>query len=242
MLPIELEEMILDFLAEDKCHSALKSCSLVCKAFLPLCRKHIFESIALDKFYRDTFSAFDRLLRETPKIADYIRKLDYKYDIPFAHLETLTRISRLKFLTVQKWQLDWSNDPIRPALLHLLHLPTLTHFKVIGIKNLLVSDLIPCVNLKCLDIGHETTMAAENTFPPTLPERSIQLNEFVSGFHTSNAIMKLCSARRPDGQPIINFESLSKITVIFDRLTREEASLELFRRCHALTSVNVSCK
>jgi hypothetical protein len=113
---------------------------------------------------------------------------------------------------------------------------------MIGIKNFVVSDLIPCVNLKYLNIGHETTTAAENTFPPTLPERSIQLNEFVSGFHTSNAIMKLCSARLPDGQPIIDFESLSKITVIFDRLTREEASLELFRRCHALTSVKVSCK
>jgi hypothetical protein len=164
------------------------------------------------------------------------------YIIRFTHLESLTRISRLKFLTVRILQLDWNNNPIRPELLHLLHLPTLIHFKMIGIKNFVVSDLIPCVNLKYLNIGHETTAAAEHTFPPTLPERSIQLNEFLSGFDTSNAIMKLCSARRPDGQPVIDFESLSKITVTFDRLNRDEVSLELFRRCHALTSVNVSCK
>jgi hypothetical protein len=86
-------------------------------------------------------------------------------------------------------------------------------------------------------------MAAENTFPPILPERSIQLNEFVSGFDTD--IMKLYSARRPDGQPIIDFGSLSKLTVVMDLdfpNENVEASRELFRRCHVLTNVDISCK
>jgi hypothetical protein len=253
ILPLEIEGTILDFLAEDddEGHSALKTCSLVCKAFLPICRKHIFESIALDEYNMDVESsptnhanAFDRLLRETPEIADYIRNLNY--NIRFAHPESLTRISRLKFLTVwtrqlSRERLDWSNDPIRPALLHLLHLPTLTHFKATRIKGFVVSDLIPCVNLKYLDIGSYTSVATENTFPPTLPQHSIQLNEFLAGIKSPAAIMKLCTARRPDGQPIIDFESLSKISVVFD-LDEVEASQELFKRCHALTSVNVDCK
>jgi hypothetical protein len=259
IFPLEIEETILDLLAEDdEGHSSLKTCSLVCKAFLPLCRKHIFESIVLHDKYKPASSptshnsAFDRLLRETPEIADCIRKLDYKldYNIRFEHssLESLTRISRLKSLTVwqrqlEAWRkLDWSKNPIRPALLHLLHLPTLTHFKVTRVVNFVVSDLIPFVNLKYLHIGHFTSMAAENTFPSTLPEHSIQLNEFVSSCGT--AVMKLCSARRPDGQPIINFGSLSKITVVVDLEYRNEleASRELFRRCHVLTNVNISCK
>ena len=81
--PLEIEETILDLLADedDKGHSTLKTCSLVCQAFLPICRKHIFGSIALNPGHHPgnmitlTTDAFERLLRETPEIADYIRKL-----------------------------------------------------------------------------------------------------------------------------------------------------------------------
>ena len=50
MLPLEIQETVLDLLAEDDDdnHSALKMCSLVCQAFLPTCRKHIFGIIALN--------------------------------------------------------------------------------------------------------------------------------------------------------------------------------------------------
>ena len=73
-------------------------------------------------------------------IADCIRKLVLNYDIQFADLtsssiqESLKRISRLEFLTISHHngcqRLDWSNYPVRLALLHLLHLPTLTHFEM----------------------------------------------------------------------------------------------------------------
>ena len=61
IFPLEIEEMILDLLSEgDKKHSesALKMCSLVCQAFLPICRKHIFRSIALGS--SPTTHAFER--------------------------------------------------------------------------------------------------------------------------------------------------------------------------------------
>ena len=251
-IPLEIEETILDFLAEDdERHSALKTCSLVCQAFLPICRKHIFGSIVLNEYYLispNTTQAFERLLRESPEIADYIRKLDYNIrtaDLTSPSIqESLNRISRLEFLTVRHNngprgpRLDWNNSPIRPALLQLLHLPTLTHFNINNFNNFVVSDLTPCVNLKYLDIGLYTTVAAENTFPAALPEHSIQLNEFIAGVRTPGVVMKLCTARRPDGQPIIDFGSLSKITLTIE----DEASQELFRRCHGLTSAHISCK
>ena len=175
--PLEIEEKILNFLADDEGHSALKTCSLVCQAFLPICRKHIFGSITLNKYARvnpfATTHAFERLLHETPEIADYIRKLDFRIlaaDLTSPSIqESLKRISRLVSLKV--WDCTWSNNPIRPALLHLLHLPTLTHFKVTRVEEFVLSDLIPCVNLKYLDIGSCTSVAAEDTFPPTLPEQ-----------------------------------------------------------------------
>ena len=195
--------------------------------------------------------SFERLLRETPEIADYIRILLYisgNADLPRSPSvqESLKLISRLKSLTV--WQhhtileLDWSNNPIRPALLHFLHLPTLTHFQVTRIRDSVVSDLIPCVNLKNLYIGIYTTVAAETTFPAVLPEHAIQLNEFVAEIGSAAAIMKLCAARRPDGQPIIDFGSLSKITVVLKMPNEGEASQELLRRCHGLTNVSISCE
>ena len=253
ILPLEIEETILDLLAkDDKGHSALKTCSLVCHAFLPICRKHIFGSIVLSNDHKmvsaSTPHAFERLLRETPEIADYIHKLELDCRIQFTDLpiqESLRQISRLKFLTISHhygrfWErLDWSNNSIRSALLHLLHLPTLTHFKMSDIDNFVISDLIPCVNLKYLDIGSFTTVAAENAFPAVLPEYSIQPNEFVARSGTSGAIKKLCTARRPDGQPIINFGSLSKITVDIEE---REAPQELLRCCHVLTNAKISCK
>ena len=265
IFPLEIEEMILDILGEDDDgHLALKSCSLVCRAFLSICRKHIFGRIVLNGYRsrnlpRTTPHALERLLRETPEIADYIRKLEYTIQdadpicpsIQTADLinpsiqESLKQISKLEFLSVRDvGVLDWRWNSIRPALLHLLHLPTLTHFHVTDIKDFIVSDLISCVNLKYLNIGNHTTVAAENTFPAALPDNSIQLNEFVAGFGTSSssAIMKLFTAYRPDGQPIIDFKSLSKITVEIEEPNEGEASQELFRQCHALTNVKVSCK
>ena len=254
IFPLEIEEIILDLLAEDdKGHSVLKTCSLVCQAFLPICRKHIFGSIFLNDpnaISPHTTRAFERLLRETPEIADYIRKLYFTIQIAdwtsSSIQESLKRISRLEFLSVRhhSWQaLDWSNNPFRPALLHLLHLPTLTHFVVMNISVFALSDLIPCVNLKYLDFSHLTSIAAENTFPATLPEHSIQLNEFVAEYGASAAtIMKLCSAQRPDGQPIIDFGSLSKIKADFARPNQSRALQELFRHCRVLTNVSLSCK
>ena len=127
IFPLEIEEIILDLLAEDdKGHSVLKTCSLVCQAFLPICRKHIFGSIFLNDpnaISPHTTRAFERLLRETPEIADYIRKLYFTIQIAdwtsSLIQESLKRISRLEFLSVRhhSWQaLDWSNNPFRPSI------------------------------------------------------------------------------------------------------------------------------
>ena len=80
IFPLEIEEAILSFLAEDdhwhwQRSSAMKACSLVCQRFLSICRKYIFGWIVLLK--TKDIHGFERLLRETPEIADYIRKLNY---------------------------------------------------------------------------------------------------------------------------------------------------------------------
>ena len=54
--------------------------------------------------------------------------------------------------------------------------------------------------------------------------------------------MNLWTAQRPDGQPIIDFGSLSMITVDIVDPTEGEALQDLFRHCHALTNVQIICK
>ena len=254
-IPLEIHGAIIDLLAEDdKTGSAVKTCSLVCWAFLPLCRKHIFASIVIDDIHCQTSQSctmrkLARLLSTSPEVADYIRKLDYNIAIDdFTNpsiQECLKRINRLQYLAVRHFirqKLDWSSNHLRPALLHLLHLPTLTHFKVTAIDNFIPSDLVPCVNLKKLDIGSYTTVTATNAFSETFPDRSIQLNEFTSGVGNATAIMNICTAQRPDGQSVIDFSSLTKITVEIDKDNDVEASEELFRQCEQLTHVYITCK
>ena len=130
--PLEVEETILELLAadeDDEGHSALKTCSLVCQAFLHICRKYLFGRIVINAHNSRSppFHAFERLLRETPEIADYVRTLDYTFrigDLTSPSIqETLMRISRLEFLALRVsyrghdlFRFDWSNNPIRPAL------------------------------------------------------------------------------------------------------------------------------
>ncbi len=253
VFPPEIEETIIDVFGDLEDYSSLKTCSLVCRAYLPICRKRLFASVILNNVepgpHRLTTAVLDRLISARPEIADYIRKLDF--DIRVEDLanptiqESLKRISRLESLTVlhrNRPRLDWSNNPIRPALLQLLHLPTLTYFKISYVDNFVVSDLVPCTNLKHLNIGHHTGAADTASFPGTQPTRSARLHELTAGLAAPAAILELCKARRPDGQPVVDFNSLSKITVFVEKPLEGEVVQELFRHCEKLTDVNVSCK
>jgi hypothetical protein len=74
-------------------------------------------------------------------------------------------------LTVRLYGYDWSDNPLRPAFLHLLHFPTLTHFRVFTSNKFVASDLSPCINLKKLEFGHYTIGAVENnTFSAAFPD------------------------------------------------------------------------
>ena len=204
------------------------------------------------KFQSLTTRQLEQLLSRSPKIADYIRKLDYNFvvdDLASSSIqECLKRINRLQSFAIQHYRssgtlkLDWSSNDLRPALLHLLHLPTLIHFKITEIDKFVASDLIPCVNLKTLEIGGDTNTTATDTFPPTLPDCSIQLNEFISRNRSATIIMVICTAQRPDGQPVIHFSSLAKISVVIEDDRDIKPSQELFRRCEQLTDVHISCK
>ena len=255
ILPLEIEERIIDLLAEDaEGLASVKTCSLVCRAFLPFCRKHIFASVALNAGKHatppSTTPTLERLLSTTPEIARCIRKLDYNVAVrdftsPLIQV-CLKKISRLQYLRVQhhyRQKLDWSRNPLRPALLHLLHLPTLTHLRLFALDNFVLSDLLPCINLKNLEIERLTAVDwVDNTFSAALHDHSVQLNHLSVGGRCSEAVIKMCRAQRPDGRALFDFSFLTDISVALDQTDDIEALQKLFERCGYLINITISCK
>lgn len=74
-IPPEITDRILDLLYND--HATLRSCSLVCKEWLPSSRFHIFDTLELPDL--STQHKFADLLESTPEIGGYLRTLDIKF-------------------------------------------------------------------------------------------------------------------------------------------------------------------
>jgi hypothetical protein len=135
---------------------------------------------------------------------------------------TLRKLTKLKSLTIWhntenklKWGTHW---PMRPALLHLMQLPTLSHLKLWWIENFPISDLIHSSSLKHLEI-EKVDFAEEDVVPPStapLPRKSVLLREYNVGLRSASATKKLVEAKRPDGLPVVDFTELTKVTANCD--------------------------
>ncbi|KAF9479549.1 hypothetical protein BDN70DRAFT_684630 [Pholiota conissans] len=210
-VPLEILAQIIDTVAEeDPQFVAIKTCSLVCFEFVHLCRKHIFASIFLCNAPQ-----LQRLLSTTPEIANHIRSLEYCIlveDLANASLfETFTKITRLKSLTLEFNYTDenhhflpWNDNPLRPAILHLMHLPTLNHLKLENINSFLLSDLMLCTNLDWLDLAELNKFENDNDLvlkPSTSPP--LQLSELTVRGWYSSPIHEVMRSSKP--KPICRF-------------------------------------
>ena len=71
ILPPELCDYTIDFLHDDS--AALKKCSLICKAWLPAARFHLFRKV--DIHSQCTCDAFYRLLSRAPGLGEIVRQV-----------------------------------------------------------------------------------------------------------------------------------------------------------------------
>ncbi|KAI0778585.1 hypothetical protein BD413DRAFT_609176 [Trametes elegans] len=84
-VPLELSDYIIDFLHQDA--STLSACSLVCRAWTPAARYHLFRTVLLQN---EAYTAsFHRLLATSPELGSYVR------DLTVAKLTSPTDIFRL---------------------------------------------------------------------------------------------------------------------------------------------------
>ncbi|KAJ7244402.1 hypothetical protein B0H12DRAFT_1220966 [Mycena haematopus] len=131
--PTELHDYIIDHLHNDK--RTLLACSLVCRAWSPSSRYHLFQNACTIRVHRENFQDFCELLAGQ-RLNDYIGRLHlqshhihefemsqgtlikYGPNDSFQFNQHLTRIGRLPRL--QSLHLDYHHDDIYPELLAAL--------------------------------------------------------------------------------------------------------------------------
>ena len=262
-LPFELVERIIDDVAEfdvaeyDDNHieefSSIKSCALVCRFFLPLCRKYIFASVILftpRHTHWNTSNKLNHLLSNSPHLAVYIRKLYYhriderefvaeKFPWLSLMLKKLVKLQKLSISIGSHYRrFDWMSSSERKVFLPLLHLPTLTSISLSSIGNFPIADLGNCVNLKKLRIkcSECSTPDGVEKFLEALSPTPVMLERLTIDGGSANLVQQLCHARRPDGKPIIDFSSLKKIKSEDVPLC---SMMELFGMCRNLQKISL---
>ncbi|KZT07144.1 uncharacterized protein LAESUDRAFT_713654 [Laetiporus sulphureus 93-53] len=101
-LPPEICDHIIDYLWNDR--RALAACNLVCRAWLPATRTHIFNRIRLPN--KVTSARFRQLLAESPYIARHVRALSIRRSsrsagLPLDYSEILQKLTSLRHLYVR---------------------------------------------------------------------------------------------------------------------------------------------
>ncbi|KAF8149960.1 hypothetical protein B0H34DRAFT_802090 [Crassisporium funariophilum] len=219
--PLEVTGIIIDILGDEQDLDTLKACSLTCRAFVPLSRKHIFSTLEIDTDY-DVASRrpLERLLSiSDPVVFDSIRKISIRvtlYHPECPSLPTfLLKITKLKSLFLcacgRMSTANWSklSEAIRRALLHLMHLPTLTHLRLLMFfKNFPVSGIVSCNSLIGLDT--EGVLLEIDHLPTT--SRTHMIQEYTMQMN-SNTTRGLLSTKLANGDPAFDFTMLRKLTL-----------------------------
>ncbi|KAJ3509842.1 hypothetical protein NLJ89_g5008 [Agrocybe chaxingu] len=227
-LPLDIFPSILDELANDKDGGleSLKSCSLVSRALAPLSQSRFFNTISLNEDDAPhTPQRLEHLLRASPAIANYIREVDFfitRKDIysPTAPsvLEMLTKITAITigYITDGGRPLDWQRPSflkLRQSLVNSFHLPTLRALTLeSGIKNLPVTDLLGCSNLKRLEIYAIAVVNGTSGVQSPVGHLPIQLSSFNIYKSPRDTVKTIIEAAMQNGTPVFDVTRLTTIS------------------------------
>ncbi|KAF8183693.1 hypothetical protein BJ912DRAFT_545965 [Pholiota molesta] len=258
-LPIELIEIIVDNVAHEHgsdVQATLKNCALACWSFLPICRKHLFASIALCfSLPRQSrrVKHLVTLLRSSPEIADYTRHLRLNLSpkvqpLPtelklFTRLDTYTLSLDIRSIKpMEPPYIDFDDMAVQTKEILLRPILTLKTLELNLVANFPFYELLRyCPNIRQLDLGN---VAADKILIPTeaLPLNPIKIEKFSS--HTAAtdsqamAIRKLFELQQSNGQPVIDFSGLKHWDINYTD-SEEWKSLQamLLPRSNQLTTI-----
>lgn len=257
-IPIDVGAHIVDYLARsENGQTHVKACALVCHAFLPLCRKHIFRSVTLNKPYSSSPRLYHAraLFATNPILAQCVRKLDLciwlddfvSVDV-LSTLDYFTNIQSLHLWYHGVDKLDWQHLPqhARLIFLHLIHLPTLVSLKLRNITNVPITDLAPCTNLARLTIDqieplviHGGVQAHIQPGPARkrLPPPSIHLEEYAIGVCSATFTNEILRSTHPGGTTAFDFSRLKRFSAKCDGVDDLAAVYSLLSRAEDLEAI-----
>jgi hypothetical protein len=266
VFPFDIVALIIDVVGENKDTKLLKELALVSHSFLKICNKHLFTTIALHdavpNWRASSKNGFVKLLKSRPDIVKYIRKLTYNVSQNNLHCfhttlpgelddlrlspilpNFLRTIPQLNCLTINASQLDWMalDSPLRSALLHLMHLPTVTHIDLSFIKNFPLSSLTPCINLQRLDILYLEFLrpCEEDDSPEILQLEMPRIRRFYTS-DSSTLTKKLLHAKTQDGRPAFDFTDLKQLSMSFTWPEDERNTRYLLQNAKLLEKLHLS--
>ncbi|OSD03568.1 hypothetical protein PYCCODRAFT_1466940 [Trametes coccinea BRFM310] len=174
-VPLELTDYIIDFLYKDA--RTLASCAVVCRAWTPASRFHLFRSIVLQDH---TFtSSFQRLLRLSPDLGYYVRELTIAKFVTASEVfvpakpptpsindalpEVFRQLPHLRSLTLAHMDLKSVTD------LSALHHPTLSSLSLSYCQFADFADLVDLANAfpRLADLAIAGLTWVSESRPPT---------------------------------------------------------------------------
>ncbi|KAF9472943.1 hypothetical protein BDN70DRAFT_886403 [Pholiota conissans] len=270
-LPLDVLDPIVEHVAQgdNNTLSSTKACSLVCRTFLPACRRRIFGYIALNDNYsyeessphfawprqNGNLSKFLRLLLKSPHIGEYIRSLTYRMlhdtvDWTGVDIETFSRaferITRLEYLTfIRGYEdehdppVDWTDNPLCPALRRLMYLPTLVGFTVYNCANFKLADIVQCRQLKELDM-HLLHLNSSIVSAESLPTSPLSLRKMHIGRRSMPVADALLSIRCADGEMFINMTEMRDLSFVIRTIDTFSTVRCLIEKSIRLSSLSIS--
>ncbi len=251
-VPTELVEVIIDEIAEEQ--STLRSCALVCRAWTPIAQGHIFHSLHITVHIdcwkspllflapcihvSKNVGVFNRLLRSSPHIASYVKRLTVTatYDhwfycsIPATLADIfnsklghfwnhflpcfLQSLDRVEELMVPRNMRHPLSEKVSKTLIDglgcVLRSSSLTSLAVLsGNLNDLYSMLGECRGLRDLQVGNVTCLH-ETPNPSSFPPLPLKL-QFLAITSCMDAYMDFVN-KSPRG--LIDFSHLKRLEII----------------------------
>jgi hypothetical protein len=222
---------------------ALKSCSMVCRAFRPICAKYIFAKIKItDKNSRPRPSLpvdqIKDIMAVNPRLATYIKELVIAYEpavewnnpnLPVI-LNQLQNVDTLSLNTGSAGiPIDWYTiaEPLKISLERLISSSSLTDLRLDGITDFPIPWILTgSTSLKNLQLSsaqsHQLYYQFEGqpestiTVRPNVPP--LQLRSFYVDLERSlRAARFLLTSRWPqDGLPVMEFAALGSLSLVLE--------------------------
>ncbi|KAF9524312.1 hypothetical protein CPB83DRAFT_947190 [Crepidotus variabilis] len=231
-LPLEILTVVIDALAascsdDESLSELMQSAALTCRAFVPLSRRHIFASVAIDDFnnpHRKPISPleFANFFTEHSYLTKYIRELSISILATTSQSESAGEVENLfkTFLNIHGLEslsisssgiyavMKLSDSPFSSAIQHLLQVPSLSRLRLSHLTEVPLDVLT--TNLKHLSLESVNWKSTGEFSSFDMPPPDLEVLTFNSS-HSTRALLSLV---RPDNQPVVSLKNLRRLEIM----------------------------